>query len=130
MDLEKKVAIVSGGSNGIGKEIARQLIELGSKVYLTGRNRERLERSAVEIAAIPVLADASNQDEIDALFKRVMQENDKLDILINNAGFGAGWAELGEISMDDMLRVYQTNVLIHPSVLNFVRISVTILLFF
>lgn len=110
MDLKEKVAIVTGGSNGIGKQIAKQLVELGSKVYITGRNEERLKIAADETGAIAVRSDVSKQEDVDALIKRVMSENEKLDILINNAGFGAGWAEIGDLSMDDMLRVYQTNV--------------------
>ena len=110
MDLKEKVAIVTGGSNGIGKQIAKQLVELGSKVYITGRNEERLKIAADETGAIAVQSDVSKQEDVDALIKRVMSENEKLDILINNAGFGAGWAEIGDLSMDDMLRVYQTNV--------------------
>lgn len=110
MDLKDKVAIVSGGSNGIGKETALQLVNSGSKVYITGRNEARLLTAAEEIGAIPILSDASIQADVDVLFKKVNSENEGLDILINNAGFGAGWAELGEINMDDMLKVYQTNV--------------------
>lgn len=110
MDLKEKVAIVTGGSNGIGKQIAKQLVEQGSKVYITGRNEERLESAAKETGAIAVRSDVSKQEDIDALMKRVMSENEKLDILINNAGFGSGWAEIGDLDMKDMLRVYQTNV--------------------
>ncbi len=110
MELKNKVAIVTGGSNGIGKELARQLVEAGTKTYITGRNQQRLQASATEIGAIGVQSDAALQDDVNALFKKVMSENDKLDILINNAGFGTGWAEIGELSMADMLKVYQTNV--------------------
>lgn len=110
MDLKNKVAIVSGGSNGIGKETARQLVEAGARVYITGRNKDRLLAVSKEIGAIPVLSDASKQVDVDMLFKKVESENEGLDILVNNAGFGAGWAEIGELDMAAMLKVYQTNV--------------------
>lgn len=110
MDLKEKVAIVTGGSNGIGKEIAKQLVELGAKVYITGRNEERLNGAAQETGAIAVRSDVASQSDVDALMKQVLEENQTLDILINNAGFGSGWAEIGELNMEDMLRVYQTNV--------------------
>lgn len=104
------VVVVTGGSNGIGKEIAKQLVELGSKVYITGRNINNLEKAAAEIGAIAVRADAANQEDTDRLIQRVMDDNNRLDVLVNNAGFGSGWAEIGDLNMDDMLRVYQTNV--------------------
>lgn len=110
MDLKDKVVIVTGGSNGIGKETASQLVKLGAKVYITGRNKERLEKAASEIGAIGVQSDVSKQEDVDSLMAKVMDENNQLDVLINNAGFGSGWAEIDEVSMDDMLKVYQTNV--------------------
>ncbi|MCF8463322.1 MAG: SDR family NAD(P)-dependent oxidoreductase [Flavobacteriales bacterium] len=110
MDLQGKIALVTGGSNGIGKQTALQLAKEGVTVYITGRNKERLEAAASEIGAIPILADSSNQTDVDSVFTQIMSESKSLDILINNAGFGAGWAELGELKMKDMINVYQTNV--------------------
>lgn len=110
MDLKNKVAIVTGGSNGIGKEIARTLVENGTKVYITGRNEERLKLAADELNAVGVASDVSNSEDVQQVFETVMQAEGNLDILINNAGFGAGWGELGELSMEDMKRVYETNV--------------------
>ncbi|MCB9186685.1 MAG: SDR family NAD(P)-dependent oxidoreductase [Flavobacteriales bacterium] len=110
MELNGKVAIVTGGSSGIGKEIAKQLVMAGSKVYITGRNADKLDKVASEIGAIGVLSDVALQTDVDELIKRVMDDNGRLDVLINNAGFGAGWAEIGDLKMEDMLRVYQTNV--------------------
>jgi 3-oxoacyl-[acyl-carrier protein] reductase len=110
MDLNKKVAIVTGGSNGIGKETARLLAKEGSKVYITGRNEERLNHAANELGVVGVVSDVSKEKDVIDLYKHVMEAEGRLDILINNAGFGAGWGELGELSMDDMRRVYETNV--------------------
>lgn len=110
MEIKDKVAIVTGGSNGIGKEIATQLVALGAKVYITGRNEDRLQNASDGTGAIAVRSDVSKQEDVDSLMTKVMGENDHLDILINNAGFGAGWAEIDEVNMEDMIRVYQTNV--------------------
>ncbi len=110
MNLKGKIALVTGGSNGIGKQTALQLISEGVTVYITGRNEERLHAAASEIGAKPLLADSSIQADVDRVFAQIMSENELFDILVNNAGFGAGWAELGELNMDDMVRVYQTNV--------------------
>ena len=110
MDLINKIALVTGGSNGIGKEFARQLVAEGAKVYITGRNEQRLTAAAKEVGAIGIASDASDEKDVKAVFEQISEAGEGLDILINNAGFGAGWAEIGEISMDDMLKVYQTNV--------------------
>lgn len=110
MDLTNKVAIVTGGSNGIGKEIARALAESGSKVFITGRNADRLQNAADELGVTGIVSDASKEEDVKKVFRQVMETEGRLDILINNAGFGAGWGELGDLSMEDMRRVYDTNV--------------------
>jgi 3-oxoacyl-[acyl-carrier protein] reductase len=110
MDLKGKIALVTGGSNGIGKQTALQLISEGATVYITGRNEERLHAAASEIGAKPILADSSIQTDVDRVFDQIMKDNESFDILVNNAGFGAGWAELGDLNMEDMVQVYQTNV--------------------
>ena len=110
MDLKSKVTIVTGGSNGIGKEIARILTESGSKVYITGRNEERLSNAVEELNVVRIASDVSKPEDVQKVFETVMQAEGRLDILINNAGFGAGWGELGELNMEDMKRVYETNV--------------------
>ena len=89
MDLKGKIALVTGGSNGIGKQTALQLIKEGATVYITGRNKQRLQAAANEIGARPILADSSIQTDVDRVFSQIMSENDSFDILINNAGFGA-----------------------------------------
>ena len=110
MDLKGKIALVTGGSNGIGKQTALQLISEGATVYITGRNEGRLHAAASEIGAKPILADSSIEADVDRVFNQIMKDNESFDILVNNAGFGAGWAELGDLNMEDMVRVYQTNV--------------------
>lgn len=110
MDLKEKIVLITGGSNGIGKQTALQLINEGATVYITGRNEGRLQATAAEIGAKPILADSSVQADVDRAFDQIMSEKGSFDILINNAGIGAGWAEIGELSMEDMLHVYQTNV--------------------
>lgn len=110
MNLQGKIALVTGGSNGIGKQTALQLINEGATVYITGRNKQRLLAAADEIGAKPILADSSVELDVDRVFEQIMSEHDSFDMLVNNAGFGAGWAELGDLNMEAMVRVYQTNV--------------------
>ena len=110
MDLKGKVAIVTGGSSGIGKELASQLSEEGAAVIITGRNEKRVATVASELGVIGIRSDVSIEKDVKSLFQKVLDSYGRLDILINNAGFGAGWAKLGDLNMEDMVRVYQTNV--------------------
>ena len=110
MDLNEKVVIVTGGSNGIGKEIAAQLKAKGAFVFITGRNEQRVKATSAELGVTGLRSDVSIEQDVKQLFETVLAKHGRLDVLINNAGFGAGWAEIGDLNMDDMLRVYQTNV--------------------
>ncbi|MEO9469670.1 glucose 1-dehydrogenase [Parasphingorhabdus sp.] len=93
-DVSGKVAVVTGGSSGIGAMMARGLVENGAKVYITARKVERLIEMAEELSklgdctAIP--ADLSNVDAIEELVAAITAKEDHIDILINNAG--ANWA--------------------------------------
>lgn len=93
-DVSGKVAVVTGGSSGIGAMMARGLVENGAKVYITARKVERLMEMAEELSklgdctAIP--ADLSNVGAIEELVAAITAKEDHIDILINNAG--ANWA--------------------------------------
>ena len=93
-DVSGKVAVVTGGSSGIGAMMARGLLENGAKVYITARKEERLNAMAEELSAygevVAIAADMSNLEGIEAFVAAVSEKEDKLDILINNAG--ANWA--------------------------------------
>ena len=97
VDLRGKVAVVTGGSRGIGKGVAEGLGEAGCTVYITGRSSSQAEPPApltVEATAravdrfggvgIPLVVDHNNDDEVKALFKQVEAEQGHLDILVNN----------------------------------------------
>lgn len=94
MDLELtgKVAIVTGGSFGLGRAIAARLAEEGARVAIVARGREDLERAATEIAAastgevIAVTADVRDQAQVDAMVRQVIDTWGGIDILVNNAG--------------------------------------------
>ena len=96
-DLKGKVAVVTGGSRGVGKGIAEGLGEAGATVYITGRSEsfddppaERtIQATAASVDAfggkgIAVRVDHNNDDEVRALFERVRDEQGRLDILVNN----------------------------------------------
>lgn len=88
--LQNKTAVITGGTTGIGFETARQFIEAGARVIITGQNPERLAEAAEKLGeqAIPVQADVRSLTDLETLANRVQQEFGSLDILFANAGIG------------------------------------------
>lgn len=80
--LNGKVAVVTGGSSGIGYAIAKRFVSEGARVFITGRRADALERAAREIGAEAVAGDASNEADLDRLLKTV----GRFDVLVANAG--------------------------------------------
>ena len=91
--LEGKVALVTGGSRGIGKIIAKGYIEQGAKVYISSRKAPACEETAAELGpnCIPLPQDVSTVEGCKALAAAIAAREDRLDILVNNAG--AAWGE-------------------------------------
>jgi len=115
MDLELtgKRAIVTGGSRGIGRAIALQLANEGADVVIAARDRERLNRTAQELAQatgrriIPVVADTGDDKAVDALIATTVKELGGIDILVNNAAQPGGISpatQLAEIVSEQVLQ--------------------------
>lgn len=109
MRLEKKIAIVTGGSAGIGKAIATAFVREGANVVIAGRDSRKLERTAAEIGphCLPVAADVSKADDVQKLAAAALATFKRIDILVNNAGILLpGTAEsLSEEDFDQTLAV-------------------------
>lgn len=89
--LDGKVAVVTGGGSGIGKGIARGLVQEGASVVLTSRTANRLEAAAAELAAgggtvVAIPADVTDNAQVERLFAATVERFGRLDLLINNAG--------------------------------------------
>ena len=83
----KKIALVTGASKGIGKSIAKTLVEAGYSVYVCARNSTTLETAAKEIHVKGFIStDLSIPDNCEKLIKKVIEQEGAIDILINNAG--------------------------------------------
>ena len=110
MEIKGSHILLTGGNSGIGKETAKQLVNQGAKVVITGRDSEKLNRVAKEIGAIPLLFDISDLKSIPAKSREafILLEG-RIDALINNAGIGV-FPRLGEITIEDLESVYNTNV--------------------
>jgi len=113
--VEGKIALVTGGSRGIGEMIAAGYLANGAKVYISSRKAEACDATAERLMAeyggecVSVPADLSGLEGIDALVAEISKNEDHLDILVNNAGvsWGAPLAEFPEKGWD---KVMDTNV--------------------
>lgn len=104
-----KVALITGGSRGLGEMIARAYVENGAKVYITARRADACDALASELSrvgeCISIPADLSRMDEIDRLSSELRKHEKKLDILVNNAGasWGARFDEFPENGWDKVM---------------------------
>ncbi len=109
--LEGKVAVVTGGSAGIGLGIAKQFAAEGALVYITGRRQGELDAAVAAIGngAVAVQADASKLADLDKLYDVIKKANRQIDILVLNAGFYE-FMKFGEITEEHFDKTYNTNV--------------------
>jgi len=113
--LDGKVAIVTGGSRGIGKGIAERLAEEGAKVAITSRGADALRETARGIVAaggeaLAIPGDAGLKDDVEAMFKQVLDAWATIDILVNNAGWASPIAHILEMDEEHWDTVIQTNL--------------------
>jgi NAD(P)-dependent dehydrogenase (short-subunit alcohol dehydrogenase family) len=96
LKLEGKRAIVTGGSRGIGKAIARQLAREGADVVIAARNEDTLAIAAGELARetgrriLPITVDTGREDSVNELVKTAIERLGRIDILVNNAAVPGG----------------------------------------
>ncbi|MCS6863504.1 MAG: SDR family NAD(P)-dependent oxidoreductase [Gemmataceae bacterium] len=84
--LDGKVAVVTGGGQGIGEAICRRLAAAGAKVGVFDINGENAQRVAREIAGIPLVGDLTKETDVDRVFREIVSQAGPVDILVNNAG--------------------------------------------
>jgi 2-deoxy-D-gluconate 3-dehydrogenase len=107
--IDGKVAVVTGGSRGIGAMIARGFVEAGARTYITSRKAEELEAAASELSAsgvcVAMQSDLSTVDGVRAFADAVAGREQRLDILVNNAGaaWGAPLEEYPESGWDKVM---------------------------
>ncbi len=99
MRLDGKVAIVTGGSRGIGFQTAKMFSENGAKVVITSKNSDRLKDVTDQLSnTISISADVRKEDEVKKVIEKAVDHFGKLDILVNNAGIFPRIKQLHEIS--------------------------------
>jgi 3-oxoacyl-[acyl-carrier protein] reductase len=88
MELRGANVLVTGGSSGIGRAVARILVDAGSRVAITGRDEQRLSEAAHALNVLPIRADVSNEADVVRTYQEVLKQFGHLDVLVNNAGKG------------------------------------------
>ncbi|HEY0812732.1 MAG TPA: SDR family oxidoreductase [Pseudonocardia sp.] len=109
--LDDKVAVVTGGTSGIGLAIARRFVAEGALVFITGRRQAQIDAATAELGpqAAGVRCDVANLAELDALYEVITQRSGRIDVLVANAG-GAVPAVLGDITEEQFDSMFATNV--------------------
>ena len=109
--LEGKIALITGGNSGIGLATAKQFVNEGAYVFITGRREPELARAVKEIGrnVTGVQGDVANLGDLDRLFAQIEQEKGKLDIVFANAG-AAKYARFGEITEEFYSSIFDINV--------------------
>jgi NAD(P)-dependent dehydrogenase (short-subunit alcohol dehydrogenase family) len=119
---DKRVALVTGANQGVGRQVAQELVAHGLTVFIGSRDFARGESAAREIGAIPIKLDVTDQASIAAAAERIRREMGRLDLLVNNAAISntqKGSLSLEEYkkislasnaSLDEIRAVWETNV--------------------
>src|SRR5437016_14144315 len=109
--LEGKIAVVTGGSAGIGLGAAKRVAEEGARVFITGRDKAKLDEALAVIGhgASAIRADAGNLGDIDRIYATVKEDAGRIDTLFVNAGFYE-IGTFGEITAEHFDKTFNTNV--------------------
>ena len=113
-DLSGRVAIVTGGSIGLGRQMAEGLAELGANVVLCARKKERCEAAAEELSKLGVKTlalgcDVKNPEDVRKVVEETVAAFGRIDILVNNAGTSWG-APVEEMKLEHWNKVIETNL--------------------
>jgi NAD(P)-dependent dehydrogenase (short-subunit alcohol dehydrogenase family) len=109
--LQGKVAVITGGSTGIGFAAAKLFVEEGAYVYITGRRQKELDEAVKAIGddVTGVQGDVSKLADLDRLYETVKAEGRRIDVVFANAGLGE-FAALGNITEEHFDKLFNINV--------------------
>lgn len=109
--LNGKVAVITGGSSGIGLAIAQRFVKEGAQVVITGRRESELEKASAAIGSgvTTVAGDVSNEADLDALYAKVRTLHGRIDIVVANAGLSEG-RPLTDATPEHFDRLFDLNV--------------------
>jgi len=114
MDLIGKIAVVTGGTKGIGRAIAENLLKVGAKVFICARNKHELKRALEKLSESGrvegEVCDVRSEKQVEMMLDECMRVFGGVDILINNAGVGFIGNTVEEMSPDDFRQTLETNL--------------------
>lgn len=115
MSNKENVVIVTGSSNGIGREIALEFAINGSKVIVNGRNKDAIDKILCEIKsfsgeAIGVVADLKIRSQVEKLVNESLNQYGRIDVIVNNAGDTSGSSKTLEINDEEWDKIIDGNL--------------------
>ena len=114
MNIENKVAVVTGGTKGIGRAIAESLLKAGANVFICGRDKSQLKRALEQLSALGKVdgevCDVRSEAQVEMMLKECERVFGGVDVLVNNAGVGISGKTVEEMAAADFEQTLQTNL--------------------
>lgn len=107
-DMSKKIVLITGASAGMGKATAMRLIKEGNIVYGAARRIEKMS-DLIELGGHSIKLDITNENDIQATVKRIIDEQGRIDVLVNNAGYSV-YGSVEDVSKEDARRQFDVNL--------------------
>ena len=111
MEIQDKVIVITGGTKGLGYELAKSALKEGAKVIISGRESVSTEIVAKELGVIGISADISDEAQVKKLAEEALENFGRIDIWINNAGIWFPWAELEKTDVSNLRQMLEVNLL-------------------
>ena len=105
-----RTALITGATRGVGREVARQLKAIGFHVFVTGRDAQLLDSLRSELACPGLALDLAGADAAIELFTAARQALERVDVLVNNAGFNRAKKPIAEVTTEELDASYAVNV--------------------
>ena len=113
LSLQDRVALITGGSSGIGRAAARLFVEHGARVGVLGRTEDEVRRAADELGegkAIPLVANVADGDQVRRAVETLVDRWDRLDVVFANAGVNGVWAPIDELKPEEWEQTLRVNL--------------------